>query len=666
MLGSFRCPHCGQAYELTPQVGNQTVSCLRCQKVFQAPALPATSVPAASPWREPVAEPEAPVLQPVALAPVPSGNAQAGSPFRESWKVAVRQRRMDANDRLWLQLGLGLMGFAGLCAALLLAFRGSVATGAAVALLLVEMGGTVLMGVALRRRLPLACGIGAAALLLLVLLVEVRLPPSGPASDPQGAQTAVQDLIFGQEHGPGGRQTSSSAPSSPGNTRGGASSKSSWLEVGSRSRTADAKATANSPFSGNRPLLEEAAGLDPGRAQAASEPLSKVSTGVGSPTGSPPSANVISEGLDSTVLVEHSLASGTGFVVAKNVVVTNAHVVEGAYPDEIIVKSGDENQSPRRIRRLLHFDPQRDLCLMEVDLEAKPLPVRSDYQLHPGDAVSLLGNPSVKGGIVMRNVSNHGILRKLVHLDGQDLYHIDADINPGWSGGPVLDAEGCVLAVVVMKANDDAVAEIRASMQQLDETLRQDPGSESKGGITYGIPASALARLLPARFLRDEERINRLQENYVAQTLVGRLRTLAMLTVVRVKCHVPVRVRMEANAMAEGMMASTHRVDYVRLIPEGHVAEIRALLKSDAVREREYQFSRGLERRLTMIANSPHLSPDIKRDIKSLAAKLKEGGRLFEDPGNTYAAYSVRVGGFEREMKQLIDRLETRVIQEAR
>lgn len=238
--------------------------------------------------------------------------------------------------------------------------------------------------------------------------------------------------------------------------------------------------------------------------------------GSGAPLASPPSAirpdapppaaaeaaspalpQAVLDALDSTVLVEHPLGSGSGFAVAKNIVATNAHVVEGAFPEEIKIRHGKENTAPRRIARVLHFDSARDLCLMEGDMDLKALEVRADYVLRPGDPVVLLGNPSVKGGILMRNVTHRGRLRTLVHADGQDLYHIDADVNPGWSGGPVLDDRGRVIAVVVMKASDDAVGEIRSAMRKLDDSFRA-AGDGTGGGIAYGIPASALAKVLEA------------------------------------------------------------------------------------------------------------------------------------------------------------------------
>ncbi len=375
---------------------------------------------------------------------------------------------------------------------------------------------------------------------------------------------------------------------------------------------------------------------------------------------------MVTGALDSTVLVEHTLGSGSGFAVAKNVVATNAHVVEGAFPDEIKVKHGGENNAAERISRVLHFDRDRDLCLLEGDMDLTALPVRSDYELKPGDPAVLMGNPSVRGGILMRNVTNRGKLRTLVHIEGQDLYHIDADVNPGWSGGPILDMEGRVIAVVVMKANDNAAAEIRSAMRKMDDSFRA-ANTSTHGGITYGIPASALAKLLKDGTLTDKQRQTVTNDRYVAQTVVSRMSALAGLAMLNIQANVPVQVRMEADALAKGGMVarpsrfSTVRVEYVPLLPEQVCRALMAFLKSRKVRELEDHFRKNLDSRLASVAESQHVASEVKRDLKTLAKKTKDAETYADRPGTKYAAYSIKVSGFKRDIEELIERLEKKV-----
>lgn len=352
--------------------------------------------------------------------------------------------------------------------------------------------------------------------------------------------------------------------------------------------------------------------------------------------------------------------------MAKNVVVTNAHVVEGAFPDEIKVKYGRETQPAERISRVVYIDRARDLCLLQGDMDMTPLTVRSDYELKSGDPVVLMGNPSVRGGILMRNVTNRGKMRSLVHIEGQDLYHIDADVNSGWSGGPVFDMQGQVVAIVVMKANDSVSAEIRANMGKMDEEFR-DESTATEGGITYGIPASTLARLLSDGALKNGKRQAVAHDQYVVQTVVTRLNALTSLAMLNMQANVPVQVRAEAGSVSQsGEPAKQNRfaklkIDYIQLLPEDVCKTLTAFLKSRKVRELEDHFRKNLDARLDTVIESEHVSSEVKRDLKTLSKKLKEATAYADRPSNSYAGHSVKVNGFSKDLKELVDRLEKAV-----
>lgn len=376
-----------------------------------------------------------------------------------------------------------------------------------------------------------------------------------------------------------------------------------------------------------------------------------------------------SAALSSVVLVEHPLASGSGFAVAQNIVATNAHVVDGAFPDEIKVQFGAENTPPSRVARILHFDRVRDLCLLEVDAVLPPLPIRGDYLLHPGDPVVLVGNPSVKGGMLLRNAINHGKLVTVMRLDGQDVYQIDVTVNPGWSGGPVLDAEGKVIAMVAMKVNDEAVAEVRSSLARLDDNYRTRTDSATATGITLSIPASALAKALDAPNLHDEERLATLNDRYAAQAVFERLNFLTNLVMLRMQINVPYQVRLEAQAFEQTGGVSKARmprlagakVEYIRLMPAETATRLSQALKSPEVRAMEERFTDGLDARLDAVLQSPHIAEEVKRDLRNLARKIKEAGQYAERPAAGYAAFSFKVKGFSRDFKDLLNRVESGV-----
>ena len=96
------------------------------------------------------------------------------------------------------------------------------------------------------------------------------------------------------------------------------------------------------------------------------------------------------------------MGSGTGFVVAKNVLATNAHVVQGSFVDEILVNFPSIDDQSRKVIRILYEDVARDLCLLEVDTNQSPaLPMAREYRFKQGQQVTVIGNPSTSQRIQM-------------------------------------------------------------------------------------------------------------------------------------------------------------------------------------------------------------------------------------------------------------------------
>jgi putative serine protease PepD len=142
-------------------------------------------------------------------------------------------------------------------------------------------------------------------------------------------------------------------------------------------------------------------------------------------------------------------ATGTGFVIdGKGTIVTAAHVVDGA--SSITVKFQD---GTTRTAKLLGKDNATDVAVLSVDpsgLTLHPLALGSSASLVVGDQVAAIGDPftydrSLSTGIVS------GLDRTISAPNGFTVAHAiqtDASLNPGNSGGPVLDATGKVIGIV--------------------------------------------------------------------------------------------------------------------------------------------------------------------------------------------------------------------------
>lgn len=163
---------------------------------------------------------------------------------------------------------------------------------------------------------------------------------------------------------------------------------------------------------------------------------------------------------------------GSGWVVARGRVVTNAHVVAGL--DQIVVRV--RGVGIGRPAEVVHFDASRDLAILDVPgLDAEPL--RRGPTLGEGDPAVVAGFPlngpyNLQAARVRRVLDARGADIYGERGTVREVYSLRAVIRQGNSGGPLLDTQGRVVGVVFAKSIDDPETGYALTLAEADPVLR--------------------------------------------------------------------------------------------------------------------------------------------------------------------------------------------------
>jgi serine protease Do len=165
------------------------------------------------------------------------------------------------------------------------------------------------------------------------------------------------------------------------------------------------------------------------------------------------------DGVSSKInLLARQRSSGSGVVLSEDgFIITNSHVIQGAkrvrvqftvFEDEAAHPEIPRRQSGRQIEaRIVGYDRESDLAVLKVERSHLPyLRLGDSDQLHKGQLVVAFGSP-----LRLENSATMGIVsstsRRVKPDDVMEYIQTDASVNPGNSGGPLLDVEGNVVGI---------------------------------------------------------------------------------------------------------------------------------------------------------------------------------------------------------------------------
>ncbi|MEK6918521.1 MAG: trypsin-like peptidase domain-containing protein [Nanoarchaeota archaeon] len=160
-------------------------------------------------------------------------------------------------------------------------------------------------------------------------------------------------------------------------------------------------------------------------------------------------SGVIEQSIVSVLSIKTDVGQGTGFVIAKvngeSYIVTNAHVLEGGRYTQII----DSNKNSE-YAELVGYDQKMDVALLRVQTTYEPLELNKEPKV--GEKVIAIGNPlglsfSVTQGIISS-------LDRQVSSSPARYIQTDVALNPGNSGGPLIDQDGKVVGINNFKVGE--------------------------------------------------------------------------------------------------------------------------------------------------------------------------------------------------------------------
>jgi putative serine protease PepD len=173
-------------------------------------------------------------------------------------------------------------------------------------------------------------------------------------------------------------------------------------------------------------------------------------------------------------------ATGSGFVIsADGYVVTNAHVIDGAR--RVTAKIGDGKALAAKV---VGVDASTDLALLKVtpDATLRPLTLADSSAVQVGDATFAIGNPYGLDRTLTTGVVS-AVHRSIQSPDGYAINGVlqtDAALNPGNSGGPLLDARGHVVGV----------------NSQIATSSSSDGTSGGNTGVGFAVPSDTVTRVV--------------------------------------------------------------------------------------------------------------------------------------------------------------------------
>lgn len=167
---------------------------------------------------------------------------------------------------------------------------------------------------------------------------------------------------------------------------------------------------------------------------------------------------------ESVFVIYSGNSLGSGFAVGENCIVTNAHVIDNPRSITVETYAGIQHKAS-----VLGIDEQQDIAVLIVrDAQFPYLDIADLSTMKTGDDIYAIGAPN---GMAY-TLTKGGISAKERMVGNQSYIQIDAPINQGNSGGPLLNDAGQVLGMNTLKMSDSEGIGLAIPISRVCEYLK--------------------------------------------------------------------------------------------------------------------------------------------------------------------------------------------------
>lgn len=202
---------------------------------------------------------------------------------------------------------------------------------------------------------------------------------------------------------------------------------------------------------------------------------------------------------NSVVVVYTNSGVGSGFVIRDNTIITNAHVVDNY--KHVTVNLYDDTEL---VGEVTNIDSEKDLALITVNSKLNPIAVNKE-EVKIGQEVYTIGAPKD-----IPYTMTKGIVSALDRKIGKNSYiQLDASVNSGNSGGPLIDENGKAIGIITLKVSDAEGIGFAININDINvflkDTLKNDETTVNENDNSVEIPESTEDNKIIKKLIKQNE-----------------------------------------------------------------------------------------------------------------------------------------------------------------